>query len=124
MHIQSRKRLLASCSEKYGRKGYCFRLSSLIEGTMNKEINARMDYLLRDIIEENRLEETFTLKLKAISDLMKAETARIKRGGNPDDRARKTFVRILDKFSAQLLEFGVSANVCEEFNRIANDIRN
>ena len=91
---------------------------------MNKEIIARMDYLLRDIIEENRLEETFTLKLKAISDLMKAETARIKRGGNPDDRARKTFVRILDKFSAQLLEFGVSANVCEEFNRIANDIRN
>ena len=30
----------------------------------------------------------------------------------------------LEKRDVKRLEFGVSANVCEEFNRIANDIRN
>lgn len=90
---------------------------------MNSEINARTDALLKDILEDNKLEETFALKLKAISDLMTAETLRIEQGGVPDEKARKMFARIFDKFSAQLLEFGVPAEVCEDFNKIANDVR-
>jgi hypothetical protein len=90
---------------------------------MNGEINARMDSLLKDILEDSNLDETFRLKLGAISDLMKAETSRIEQGGKPDEKARKTFARIFDRFSAQLLEFGVPSEVCEDFNRIANDIR-
>jgi hypothetical protein len=90
---------------------------------MNREINSRMDSLVKDILDDHELEETFVLKLKAISDLMKAETVRIEQGGKPDEGARKTFARIFDKFSAQLLELGAPEDMCEDFNRIANDIR-
>jgi hypothetical protein len=90
---------------------------------MNQEINSRTDSLLKDILEENGLDETFVLKLKAISDLMKAETARVEQGGTPDGKAIKTFARIFDRFSAQLLELGGPEDMCEDFNRIANDIR-
>jgi hypothetical protein len=90
---------------------------------MNQEINARMDALLKDIIDDYRLDETFALKLRAIVDLMKAETSRVDQGGEPDKKACLTFARIFDRFSAQLLELGMPGDVCEDFNTVANSIR-
>jgi hypothetical protein len=100
---------------------------------MNQEINARMDALLNDIIKDNRLGhvgqlcvhdvETFRLKLVAIAELMKYETTRVEEGGTPDKNAYFTFARIFDRFSAQLLELGAPADVCEEFNAISNNVR-
>lgn len=90
---------------------------------MNQEINSRMELLLKDILDDYRLDETFALKLRAIADLMKAETSRVEQGGEPDKKAYLTFARICDRFSAQLLELGMEDEVCEDFNAVANSIR-
>jgi hypothetical protein len=89
---------------------------------MNKEINLRMDFLLKEI-KGSSLDETFFLKLKAIVKLMSAETSRVDQGGEPDKKACLTFARILDGFSAHLLELGMPENLCESFNSVANSIR-
>jgi hypothetical protein len=90
---------------------------------MTPEINFSMDLLLNKIIEDSRLDETFRLKLVAIAELMKYETTRVEEGGTPDKNAYFTFARIFDRFSAQLLELGAPADVCEEFNAISNNVR-
>jgi hypothetical protein len=89
---------------------------------MNSEINLRMDFIIKEIM-DNNLDETLSLKIRAISGLMRAETSRVEQGGEPDEKATKTFARILDRFSAQLLELGLPENECEWLNDLANDIR-
>ena len=91
---------------------------------MTPEINEKMEAVLSQVIKKELVEETFLLKLKAIAELMVVETKRVKEGGQPDAKSAKTFARIFDKFSANLLEAGVSVEVCEQYNTIANDIRN
>lgn len=89
---------------------------------MNDEINTRMQRVIGEIV-DNDLDETFALKIRALSDLMRAENTRMELGGKPDEKACRTFARILDKFSAQLLEMGFPEEECEFLNLVANNAR-
>lgn len=89
---------------------------------MNEDIIKQTTEILEKI-QSSDLTETDMLKTVAICKLIEAEMKRIDEGGEVDGKAAKTFARIFDKFSAIFLEQGVSPDLCEAMNSVANGIR-
>ena len=75
--------------------------------------------------EEWRMDDdTFLLKVRAIKQLLENEIEYAgKNGGSLSPDAVRTFARIFDKFSAELLERGVPEEICEQYNQLANSVR-
>lgn len=85
-------------------------------------VSQEMDRLL-ELVKSESADETLVLKIKAMSDLMLWEIRRVEAGGLVSLDTCKTFARVFDKFSADLLETGASFEVCERYNYIANRAR-
>lgn len=90
---------------------------------MNDEIIKRTQEILEEIQNNEAVDETSVLKTVAICQLITAELDRIDAGGEADHIAAKTFARIFDKFSAIFSEQGVTPELCEAMNKVANSIR-
>ena len=67
--------------------------------------------------------ETFTLKMRAIHDMMVPEAKRVDDGCEDYQNTFKCFARLCDKFSAELFAAGVDEEIAEKYNRIASFAR-
>jgi hypothetical protein len=78
---------------------------------------------MEEIQSEKVTDETSMAKTIAVCSLIEHELDRIQSGAEVDEKAIKTFARIMDKFSAVFLEKGINPVLCEAMNSVANSLR-
>ena len=89
-----------------------------------KEISETLEELAKSAEEWRMDDDTFALKVRAIKLVLENEMEHVRNnGGKMSPVAVNTFARIFDKFSAELLERGVPAEICERYNELANSVR-
>ena len=85
------------------------------------ELKEALESLFEHVRDSRLMDETFMLKLRALTDMIVGESRLVAEGRIEDyQNTFKCMSRLFDKFSADMLAAGVDEEVASKYNRVAN----